>query len=100
MTRFTTARSIGGVAAEETHIAWTALDRGHPVRGSDGEQVGKVAQVVADEQKDIFSGITFRSHLFDAERFAPADLVGAITSESVHLTIPSSAAEGLDAYEA
>jgi hypothetical protein len=69
------------------------------VRASDGEQVGKVARVVGDEQKDIFSGITFRSHLFDAERFAPADLVGEITLESVHLTIPSAEAERLESYE-
>jgi hypothetical protein len=87
------------VADKDAHIAWTAVGRGHHVRASDGEQVGKVARVVADEQKDIFSGITFRSHLFEAERFAPAAVIGAITEESVHLAIPSSEADLLEAYE-
>jgi hypothetical protein len=87
------------MASREAHIAWTALRKGHPVRASDGEQVGKIARVVADEKQDIFSGITFRSHRFDSERFAPADLVEAITSESVHLTIPASQAEDLSTYE-
>jgi hypothetical protein len=85
--------------AGESHIAWTALRRGHPVRASDGDRVGKVAQVLGDEARDIFSGITFRSRRFDAERFAPAEVVGAITSESVHLTIPSAEAGELAAYE-
>lgn len=69
------------------------------MRASDGQQVGKIAQVVADEQKDIFSGITFRSHRFDSERFAPAALIASITSESVELTIGSSEADDLGAYQ-
>jgi hypothetical protein len=88
------------VADKDAHIAWTAVGRGHPVHASDGEQVGKVARVVADEQKDIFSGITFRSHRFETERFAPADIIEGITGASVQLKIPSPEAESLEAYEA
>jgi hypothetical protein len=88
------------VADKDSQIAWTAVGRGHPVHASDGEQVGKVARVVADEQKDIFSGITFRSHLFETERFAPADIIGGITEASVQLTIPAPETEALEAYEA
>jgi uncharacterized protein YrrD len=87
------------VADKDAHIAWTAVGRGHSVRASDGEQVGKVARVVADEQKDIFSGITFRSHLFETERFAPAAVIDSIPEESIHLAIPSSEAESLAAYQ-
>jgi uncharacterized protein YrrD len=88
------------VAGKDAHIAWTAVGRGHPVHASDGEQVGKVARVVADQQKDIFAGITFRSHLFEIERFAPADIIEGITEASVQLAIPSPEAEALEAYEA
>jgi hypothetical protein len=87
------------VAADETPIAWTALDRGHPVRASDGEQVGKISHVVADEQRDIFSGVAFRSGLLDSERFAPADLIGKITSKAVELSIPSVEADALAPWQ-
>jgi uncharacterized protein YrrD len=84
---------------DDAPIAWTALRRGHPVRAADGQQIGKIAQVIADEQKDIFSGITFRSRPLETERFAPAAVIRSITSESVELAIASSEASSLDAYE-
>lgn len=87
------------MVSKETPIAWMALRKGHPVIGSDGEQVGKVSEVVADPQKDIFSGIAFRHGLLDHERFAPADLVETITSESVHLRVSAEQAEALEPYE-
>ena len=83
----------------ETPIAWMALKRGHPVTGAGGESIGKVSEVVADQQKDIFSGIAFRHRIFNHERFAPADLIAAITSEAVQLRISAEEAEKLEAYE-
>jgi hypothetical protein len=80
-------------------MAWMALGKGHPVHDATGEQIGKVSQVVGDESRDIFSGIAFRSGLLDHERFAPAALVGTITSESVRLNISAAEAERLEPYE-
>ena len=82
----------------ETPIAWMALKRGHPVTGAGGEQIGKVSEVVADQQKDIFSGIAFRHRIFDHERFAPAELIDVITSEAVQLRISADEAEKLEPY--
>ena len=87
------------MAREETPIAWMALRKGHPVTGSDGEPVGKLSEVVADQQKDIFSGIAFRHGILDHERFAPADLIETITSESVQLRISADEAATLEQYE-
>ncbi|MFN2488754.1 MAG: hypothetical protein ABR529_03240 [Actinomycetota bacterium] len=84
---------------EETPIAWIALDKGHPVVAADGAEVGRLSRVVADEQKDIFSGIAFRSGLLEHERFAPADIVGQITSGSVRLKIGPDEVEALGPYE-
>lgn len=83
----------------ETQIAWTALPKGHPIVGSDGDHVGKVTRVVADEQKDIFSGVAFRSGLLDHARFVPAALIAEITSEEVVLAIAAGEAEKLEHYE-
>ena len=85
---------------EETPIAWLALDEGTPIVGSDGEQVGKVDAVIADRQKDIFSGITFRPGLLGTSLFVPADKVDRLTDDAVHLTISAADAAGLEPYGA
>lgn len=83
------------MSEEETPIAWLALKRGVPVFTSDGEEVGHVSSVVADEQKDIFSGVAFRDRLLSQERFAPAAVIGTLTTKGVHLTIDKSSAADL-----
>jgi uncharacterized protein YrrD len=79
-------------------ISWMALAEGTDVHSSDGEELGKVSKVIADVQKDIFSGIAFRSHLLGHQRFAPADKVGEITQSAVHLNISSTEVEELETY--
>jgi sporulation protein YlmC with PRC-barrel domain len=81
-------------------IAWLALEEGTEVVSRDGKEIGKISQVVGDVTKDIFSGIAFRPGILQHPRFAPADLVDAITTESVRLSITSEEAERLDDYRA
>lgn len=82
----------------ETPIAWLALDEGTPILASDGEEVGRVATVVADEQKDIFSGVTFKPGLLDGERFVPADSIDRLTDAAVYLNITAAQAAELEPY--
>lgn len=84
--------------SSDTPIAWLALEEGTPIVASDGEEIGRVVTVVADEQKDIFSGVTFKPGLLDGERFVPADAIDRLTAAAVHLNIPASETEGLDPY--
>jgi uncharacterized protein YrrD len=84
---------------EARRIAWSALPKGTTVTTSDGEDIGKVAEVIADEQKDIFSGITFRHGLLDSEHFVPADQVEQMTTDRVSLSIDSEAVKNLGPYE-
>jgi uncharacterized protein YrrD len=77
----------------ETPIAWAALETGTPIYSSDGVELGKLADVVADEQKDIFSGLTLDPGLFKHERFVPAELVADMTTARVTLTVSSADAE-------
>jgi hypothetical protein len=58
-----TALSICAVTDTERPIAWLALEKGTPVLDADGAEIGKVLEVVGDEQKDIFSGIRWRHGL-------------------------------------
>ncbi|MEA2434472.1 MAG: hypothetical protein QOG54_1929 [Actinomycetota bacterium] len=76
-----------------------ALEKGTSVLSSDGADVGKVSEVVADRQKDIFSGIAISSGLFSGDRFVPADQIDSITTEAVVLTTSEEQAESLEPYE-
>lgn len=96
-----TARaSISPIMADsDKHIAWTALERGTAVVASDGSEVGKVTTVVADQNKDIFSGIAFRHGFFDSEHFVAADLIDTITPEEVRIALTTDEAGELDDFE-
>jgi uncharacterized protein YrrD len=81
------------MSERETPIAWSVLPKGTPVYASDGAELGKVAEIIADEQKDIFSGISLNPGLFKEERFVPADLIEEMTHEGVRLSISSEQAD-------
>ncbi|MGH2693545.1 MAG: PRC-barrel domain-containing protein [Actinomycetota bacterium] len=87
------------MSASGRPIAWSALEKGTPVFASDGTELGKVTEVVADEQKDIFSGVAFRSGLLDSESFAPAERIEAITDEGVRLALGVEESASLGTYE-
>lgn len=72
---------------DESPISWTTLTAGTAVHSSDGQELGKVVDVVADEQKDIFSGIVLKPGWLKESRFVPAELIGEITSRAVRLTV-------------
>ena len=84
------------MADEQAQISWLALQKGTRVVASDGSEVGRVSDVVADREKDIFSGIAFRDGLLGTERFAPADAVGEITDDAVHLSLSPDEAGSLE----
>lgn len=74
-------------------ISWMTLESGTRITTADGDEVGKVHEVIADRQKDIFSGVTFRDGLLSGIRFVAAELISAITTDEVRLSIPSAEAE-------
>ena len=93
------AHLVSVVMTEERSIAWLALQPGTVIVGSDGEQVGKVDEVIADREKDIFSGVTFKPGLMDSRLFIPADRIVGLTDSEVTLTIPAADAAELEPYE-
>jgi hypothetical protein len=81
-------------------ISYMALPKGARIVGSDGEEVGRVSDVIADDEKDIFSGLTFRHGALGREHFLPADLVDSMTTEEVTLSVTSDVAmEKIEPYE-
>ena len=84
---------------ENAPIAWLALEAGTAIHTSDGEQIGKVDEVIADRQKDIFSGVTYKPGVMTAARFIPADRIETRTATSVTLSMSKEEAEKLEPYE-
>ncbi len=76
--------------------SYLALETGTPVYSSDGEALGTVEEVRADEQKDIFDGLVVgHGMLRGASSFATADQVEQIYERGVVLNIDAEAAERL-----
>jgi uncharacterized protein YrrD len=75
-------------------VSYVALEEGAAVLASDGEEVGHVAHVLADEEQDIFDGIVI-SHGLGRHTFADAEQVAAIHEHAVTLAISAAEAEAL-----
>jgi hypothetical protein len=75
-------------------IHYTAVKRGTPVYASDGEQVGKVDEVIDNYREHILDG--FVIEMTDGElRFVDAPEVARTAERAVRLTIDSAAAAQL-----
>ena len=76
--------------------SYLALQPGTSVRSSDGEDLGRVEHVLADEDSDIFDGIVLdASALPGGHRFADSELVAEIYERAVVLSIDAAAAREL-----
>jgi len=76
--------------------SYLVLRPGIPVFSRDGEKLGEVEHVLADNDLDIFDGIVFDpSPLPGGLRFADAPEVAGIYERGVVLTVTSAEAENL-----
>jgi uncharacterized protein YrrD len=90
---------VGAPAGEP--ISYLTLEEGTKVLSTDGEEIGKVAHVLADLQNDIFEGIVIdTSSLPGGHVFADATLVDEIRIDGVILSIDAEAATSLPAPSA
>ncbi len=87
------------MAERDTPIAWLALEEGTSIYARDGDEIGKVADVIADREKDIFSGITFKPGFLEGPVFIPASKIEELTTDAVRLNISSDDAGELEPYE-
>ncbi|HEY0001381.1 MAG TPA: PRC-barrel domain-containing protein [Actinoplanes sp.] len=69
-------------------VAYLVLKNGTAVYDRSGDRVGKVEQVLADEQADVFQGLLVKtgSH---GQRFAPADQVDGLFERGVIVAEPA-----------
>ncbi len=74
------------------------LEPGHKVVTADGEALGRLEEVLGDESADIFDSLTVVTGILGKPKRVAAELVGAIDTDAVHLTISADEADRLDEY--
>lgn len=69
-------------------VSWKVVERGWAVVASDGDEVGKVNEVIGDPEADIFDGLSVGAGaILDRPLYVPSENVGPIEEGTVHLTI-------------
>jgi uncharacterized protein YrrD len=79
-------------------LSYLVLETGAPVLSSDGERVGRVKEVRADTQSDIFDGIVVHEGmLMGREHLVTGDQIEEIFERGVLLKLDAAAFEALAA---
>jgi hypothetical protein len=77
-------------------ISYLVLKEGTPVLTRDGEPVGTVAHVLADDAEDVFDGVVIDTRAGPGgHRFADAEQVAEIREHGVRLTLDLPGAHAL-----
>jgi rRNA processing protein Gar1 len=71
-------------------VSWKVIEHGWTVVDANGEEVGKVHEVVGDPNADIFSGLVIHRGL-RAKQDVPSEIVGDIVEGQVNLTVAKGA---------
>ena len=66
-------------------VSWLLIERGWTVYDAEGEKVGKVKEVLADEQADIFHGVLVDRGLLGPDEEVVADRIAEIHDGDLHL---------------
>lgn len=77
-------------------VSWLLIERGWKVLGSDGDEIGHVTTIDADEEKDIFSGLMVKAGMLGAARYVPSERVREITEGCIHLDVTADELQDLE----
>jgi hypothetical protein len=83
---------------DEQQVSWLVIEPGWAVVATDGSEVGYVQEVVGDETKDIFDGLSVSTSLFDDLKYVPAEKVARIFDRRVELLVSSNAVPQLEDF--
>jgi hypothetical protein len=80
-------------------VSWLVVEAGWKVVGSDGEEIGKVDEVVGDTGDDIFNGLAVSTGLLGKPKYVPAERVAEIVEGEIRLDLPASAADHFEDHD-
>jgi hypothetical protein len=79
-------------------VSWLLIEAGWAVLDREGEQFGKVNEVLGDTERDIFDGLAASPSVLATPRYVPAERVGTIFEGEVHLDLSREECDALDEY--
>ena len=80
-------------------VSWLLIEPGWKVVDADGQDIGRIEEVVGDTSSDIFNGLAVSTGLLAKARYVPAEQVGEITEGEVQLKLPAEHVERLEEHE-
>jgi Uncharacterized protein conserved in bacteria (DUF2171) len=80
-------------------VSWLVIEPGWTVVGPDGEDVGRVVEIVGDTGKDIFNGLAVSHGLLGRTKYVPAERVAEIVEGEVRLDVDADHVGSLDDHE-
>jgi uncharacterized protein YrrD len=75
------------------------IEPGWPVVSADGEEIGKVEEVVGDTGNDIFNGLAVSTGLLGKPKYVPSERVAEIVEGEIRLDLPADALDSLADHE-
>ena len=78
--------------------SWLVVEKGWEVVGSDGSDLGTVAELIGDTGKDIFNGLSVSPGLLKGNRYVPSEHVAQIVDGRVELDIDAETFARLDEH--
>jgi hypothetical protein len=85
---------VAAISDDEV-LAWTAIKPGHKILDREGNEIGAVHRVLADDGADIFHGVSLRRGLLGPEVEITADRIERITAEYIHSDVGAGQVEAL-----
>jgi uncharacterized protein YrrD len=79
-------------------VSWLLIEQGWRVLDANGEEVGKVEEIVGDSTHDIFNGLTIATGLFARGQYVPSEQVVEITEGRVRLGLAQAEVAQLPEY--
>ena len=76
-------------------VSWKVVEHGWKVASSDDRSVGRVDQVVGDEDADIFTGLKVLTGLLGKPKYVPSEEVAQIVDGCITLSLTHEQAEAL-----
>lgn len=80
-------------------VAWSYVEADTPVVGSDGEELGRVAEMLGTDGDNIFHGVAVKARRGGSTRVVPADSVTLLTPSKVQVAMDADALDAAEQYE-
>jgi hypothetical protein len=85
--------------ADADPVSWFLIEPGWAVVDSDGDEAGRVVEVLGDTDRDIFTGLAVAIAVFSAPRYLPSENVANIIEGFVQSDLTTPELDELDPYE-